>query len=191
VLLARIYMGDRSLSSGAQCISDSLLSRKEPAASLLMPPMHGGQWSLLRRKGKTATPSTHCVKVRFNSCIPSFFQLCYEQAFRTWCLKLALHQLSDVTDPVLHVCLGAPCMRIGQALSLHACRTALDVGRRSELDQAYQEGGAFLRSIGFEANAEISRILDVAMNPNSLFVTLRDKKRAGNAAVSPSVQHLG
>lgn len=82
-------------------------------------------------------------------------------------------------------------MHIGQALSLHACRTALDVGRRSELDQAYQEGGAFLRSIGFEANAEISRILDVAMNPNTLFVTLRDKKRAGNAAVSPSVEHLG
>lgn len=65
--------------------------------------------------------------------------------------------------------------------------TALDVGRRSELDQAYQEGGAFLRSIGFEANAEISRILDVAMNPNSLFVTLRDKKRAGNASVSISL----
>ncbi|KAK9908578.1 hypothetical protein WJX75_009901 [Coccomyxa subellipsoidea] len=66
--------------------------------------------------------------------------------------------------------------------TINALREALDVGRRSELDQAYQEGGAFLRSIGFEANAEISRILDVAMNPNSLFVTLRDKKRAGNAA---------
>ncbi|CAL8469544.1 g9085 [Coccomyxa elongata] len=66
--------------------------------------------------------------------------------------------------------------------TISALREALDVGRRSELDQAYQEGGAFLRSIGFEANAEISRILDVAMNPNSLFVTLRDKKRAGNAS---------
>lgn len=64
--------------------------------------------------------------------------------------------------------------------------TALDVGRRSELDQAYQDGGAFLRSIGIDSNAEISRVLDVAMNPNSLFVTLRDKKRAGNAHVSPS-----
>jgi len=62
----------------------------------------------------------------------------------------------------------------------------LDVGRRSELDQAYQDGGAFLRSIGIESNADISRVLDVAMNPNSLFVTLRDKKRAGNAHVSPS-----
>ncbi|EIE21495.1 hypothetical protein COCSUDRAFT_56708 [Coccomyxa subellipsoidea C-169] len=66
--------------------------------------------------------------------------------------------------------------------TISALREALDVGRRSELDQAYQEGGAFLRSIGFEANSEISRILDVAMNPNSLFVTLRDKKRAGNAS---------
>jgi hypothetical protein len=60
---------------------------------------------------------------------------------------------------------------------------ALDVGRRSELDAAYQEGSQYLQSIGIESKGEIARILDIAMNPNSLFLTLRDKKRAVNAHV--------
>lgn len=61
---------------------------------------------------------------------------------------------------------------------------ALDVGRRSEIDAAYQEGSQFLQSIGIESKGEIARILDIAMNPNSLFLTLRDKKRAINVHVS-------
>ena len=67
---------------------------------------------------------------------------------------------------------------------------ALDVGRRSELDAAYQEGSQYLQSIGIESKGEIARILDIAMNPNSLFPTLRDKKRAVNVHVRtrPNVQ---
>ena len=60
----------------------------------------------------------------------------------------------------------------------------MDVGRRSEIDAAYQEGGEYLQTIGIESKGEIARILDIAMNPNSLFLTLRDKKRAVNVHVS-------
>ena len=58
------------------------------------------------------------------------------------------------------------------------------MGRRSEIDAAYQEGAEYLQSIGIVSKAEVARILDIAMNPNSLFLTLRDKKRAINAHVS-------
>eukprot|EP00803_Ostreobium_quekettii_P001260 evm.model.scf_828EXC.4 EVM.evm.TU.scf_828EXC.4 scf_828EXC:28858-30682(+) len=48
-------------------------------------------------------------------------------------------------------------------------------------DTAYAKGGEFLRSVGFKNQAEVARVLDIAMNPNSLFVTFRDRKRAANA----------
>ena len=70
------------------------------------------------------------------------------------------------------------------------CPAALDVGRRSEIDAAYQEGAEYLQSIGIESKGEVARILDIAMNPNSLFLTLRDKKRAINAHVS-TLKFLG
>lgn len=47
----------------------------------------------------------------------------------------------------------------------------------------YSEGSAFLRELGFDNPAEIARVLDIAMNPKSLFVTFRDKKRATNSSV--------
>ncbi len=66
---------------------------------------------------------------------------------------------------------------------LYPSSAALNVGRRSELDAAYQEGSQYLQTIGIESKGEIARILDIAMNPNSLFFTLRDKKRAVNVHV--------
>ena len=39
-----------------------------------------------------------------------------------------------------------------------------------------------MRELGFENPAEIARVLDIAMNPQSLFVTFRDKKRAVNSS---------
>ncbi len=46
------------------------------------------------------------------------------------------------------------------------CPAALDVGRRSEIDAAYQEGSAeYLQSIGIESKGEIARILDIAHEP--------------------------
>ena len=67
--------------------------------------------------------------------------------------------------------------------SLSFIRTALDAGRRSEIDVAYQEGAEYLQTVGIESKGEVARILDIAMNPNSLFLTLRDKKRAVNTYV--------
>lgn len=51
------------------------------------------------------------------------------------------------------------------------------------MDEAYVKGGEFLRAIGMENQAEIARVLDVAMNPNSLFVSFQDPKRARNTNV--------
>ena len=75
-------------------------------------------------------------------------------------------------------------------------RTALEAGRRSEIDVAYQEGAEYLQTLGIESKGEVARILDIAMNPNSLFLTLRDKKRAVNSYVrvlcarsKPSIMH--
>ena len=56
------------------------------------------------------------------------------------------------------------------------------------VDSAYQQGAEFLRGrVGLENPAIIARTLDVAMNPNSLFVSFRDKKRSKNANVSHPV----
>ena len=70
-------------------------------------------------------------------------------------------------------------------------RTALDAGRRSEIDVAYQEGAEYLQTVGIESKGEVARILDIAMNPNSLFLTLRDKKRAVNTYVCAICSQLG
>ncbi|GMH45525.1 hypothetical protein BSKO_13482 [Bryopsis sp. KO-2023] len=50
-----------------------------------------------------------------------------------------------------------------------------------DVDEAYVKGGEYLRSLGMTNQAEIARVLDIAMNPNSLFVSFRDSKRANNA----------
>lgn len=56
------------------------------------------------------------------------------------------------------------------------------------VDSAYQQGAEFLRArVGLENPSIIARTLDVAMNPNSLFVSFRDKKRSKNANVSRPV----
>ncbi|CAG9463889.1 unnamed protein product [Pedinophyceae sp. YPF-701] len=44
----------------------------------------------------------------------------------------------------------------------------------------YREAAAYLRSLGINNASEVARICDVAMNPNSMFVTFRDRKRNQN-----------
>jgi hypothetical protein len=58
------------------------------------------------------------------------------------------------------------------------------------VNPAFQAGASFLRTLGLENQAEIARILDIAMNPNSLFVSFRDKKRASNGSVRSSAVTL-
>lgn len=53
-----------------------------------------------------------------------------------------------------------------------------------EVDATYQACSKYLRSLGIENRAELARILDIAMNPNSLFHTFRDDKRDSNPFVS-------
>lgn len=54
-----------------------------------------------------------------------------------------------------------------------------------QVDSAYQQGADFLRKrLNLENPSVLARTLDVAMNPDSLFVSFRDKKRSKNANVS-------
>lgn len=49
-------------------------------------------------------------------------------------------------------------------------------------DPAYVAAATYLKSIGFTNQAEVARVLDIAMNPNSLFVQYNDAKRSRNAS---------
>jgi len=68
---------------------------------------------------------------------------------------------------------------------------ALQVGRGAATEEAYRAGAEYLRTIGIESQGEIMRVLDVAMNKNSLFGRHHDKKRAINVNVSPSQHSRG
>lgn len=50
------------------------------------------------------------------------------------------------------------------------------------VDPAYLAGAAFLRTIGFTNQAEVARVLDIAMNENSLFLSYGDGRRTKNAS---------
>ncbi|KAF5836757.1 hypothetical protein DUNSADRAFT_5447 [Dunaliella salina] len=50
------------------------------------------------------------------------------------------------------------------------------------VDPAYIDGASYLKTIGYTNPAEIARILDVAMNPGSMFADYRSGKRATNAS---------
>lgn len=49
-------------------------------------------------------------------------------------------------------------------------------------DVSYREGAAYLRSLGITGQTELTRVLDIAMNPNSLFAEHQNKMRAVNAS---------
>ena len=57
---------------------------------------------------------------------------------------------------------------------------ALDASTSGRVGQTYEEASTFMRSLGFENSTETMRILDIAMNPNSLYL---DRKRSINSNV--------
>lgn len=60
--------------------------------------------------------------------------------------------------------------------------TGLKSALSGQVDSAYQQGADFLRKrLNLENPSVLARTLDVAMNPDSLFVSFRDKKRSKNA----------
>jgi hypothetical protein len=52
-------------------------------------------------------------------------------------------------------------------------------------EPAHAAAADFLRSVGFTSPAELARVLDIATNPNSLFVSYNDPKRSKNASARP------
>lgn len=60
----------------------------------------------------------------------------------------------------------------------------LIAGQKGKVDDGYRAASEYLRLLGLNNTAEIGRILDIAMNPNSLFSASRDEKRR-NALVCP------
>lgn len=67
------------------------------------------------------------------------------------------------------------------------------VGVQAEQEEVphYAEGAEYLRSIGFRNASEISRVLDIAMNPNSLYLKDRHKRRSVNSSVSIGIIEQG
>eukprot|EP00877_Chromochloris_zofingiensis_P002313 jgi/Chrzof1/12082/Cz06g20210.t1 len=61
----------------------------------------------------------------------------------------------------------------------------LNPGMQGQVDPVYLAGATFLKGIGMKNTAEIARVLDIAMNPNSLFVQYNDAKRSKNANARP------
>lgn len=54
----------------------------------------------------------------------------------------------------------------------------------ADTTDAYHEAAQFLREQGFNDTEEVNRILDIAMNPNSLHRSFRSRKRTGISVVS-------
>ncbi|KAG2423385.1 hypothetical protein HXX76_015351 [Chlamydomonas incerta] len=50
------------------------------------------------------------------------------------------------------------------------------------VDPAYLNGATYLKTIGFTNQAEVARVLDIAMNPDSLFLSYGDGRRTKNAS---------
>ena len=48
----------------------------------------------------------------------------------------------------------------------------------------YVEGSQYLKSLGFQHASEVARVLDVAMNPTSIYLQNKHKRRAVNVSVS-------
>lgn len=54
--------------------------------------------------------------------------------------------------------------------------------RDEKRDQAYRAGAVYLRTLGIDSQTELTRVLDIAMNPNSLFADHQNKLLASNAS---------
>lgn len=48
----------------------------------------------------------------------------------------------------------------------------------------YVEGSQYLKSLGFQHASEVARVLDIAMNPTSIYLQNKHKRRAVNVSVS-------
>lgn len=75
-------------------------------------------------------------------------------------------------------------LKSGIAL-LKDCRSKWRFAGGLEPDPAYIEGGDFLRSIGMTNQAEISRVLDIAMNPDSLFLSAKERQMSTASVHAP------
>ncbi|KXZ51865.1 hypothetical protein GPECTOR_11g301 [Gonium pectorale] len=62
------------------------------------------------------------------------------------------------------------------------CRCASGLAGKPTVDPAYVNGAAYLRTIGLVNQAEVARVLDIAMNPDSLFLSYGDGRRTKNAS---------
>ena len=69
------------------------------------------------------------------------------------------------------------------AQQIHGLNTVGVQVEREEVPH-YAEGSEYLKSLGFRNASEISRVLDIAMNPNSLYLQDRHKRRSVNSSVS-------
>ncbi|KAF8058891.1 MTERF6 [Scenedesmus sp. PABB004] len=75
--------------------------------------------------------------------------------------------------------------RVAAAAGAPEAQSARGSGLAGQVDPTYLAAAAYLKQIGLTNTAEIARVLDIATNPNSLFVQYNDAKRSVNANARP------
>lgn len=70
-------------------------------------------------------------------------------------------------------------------LDARAAVKSLKDNLHGSADPAYTACASYLKGIGFTNQAELARVLDIATNPNSLFISYNDPKRSKNASARP------
>ena len=59
--------------------------------------------------------------------------------------------------------------------------------RETQEPAHYVEGSEYLKSLGFQHASEVARVLDIAMNPTSIYLQNKHKRRSVNISVSVSM----
>lgn len=77
---------------------------------------------------------------------------------------------------------GTPGKKLDVKEAVGQLRQGLSRASQPGVDPAYLAGAAYLKTIGFTNQAEVARVLDIAMNPNSLFLSYGDGRRTRNAS---------
>ncbi|KAL3159632.1 hypothetical protein ABBQ38_010042 [Trebouxia sp. C0009 RCD-2024] len=92
-------------------------------------------------------------------------------------------QPSECLRPSLRRRQAVHCQAAGKTLSSNSQQgAALGVQVEREEVPHYAQGSEYLKSLGFRNASEISRVLDIAMNPNSLYLQDRHKRRSVNSS---------
>lgn len=92
----------------------------------------------------------------------------------TYTYMLTAHSSRTMPHPVQHLLQHSTLSPLLLAYSTHTTHNTQAGGNmQGQVDPDYLSAAAYLAEVGFANKTEIARVLDIAMNPNSLFVQVR------------------